>query len=52
MDILAGSVPPGPNITGGMEPGMNTSIYTEFMKRRFVCIFRNIFSLSYFKNAL
>ena len=22
MDISAGSVPPGPNLTGGMEPGM------------------------------
>ena len=26
MDISAGSVPPGPNLTGGMEPGMNTNI--------------------------
>ena len=28
MDILAGSVPAGPNITGGVEPGMNTNIKT------------------------
>ena len=26
MDISAGSVPPGPNLTGGMEPGMKTNI--------------------------
>ena len=26
MDFSAGSVPPGPNLTGGMEPGMNTNI--------------------------
>ena len=26
MDISAGSIPPGPNLTGGMEPGMNTNI--------------------------
>ena len=26
MDISAGSVPPGPNLTRGMEPGMNTNI--------------------------
>ena len=26
MDISAGSVPPGPHLTGGMEPGMNTNI--------------------------
>ena len=26
MDISAGSVTAGPNLTGGMEPGMNTNI--------------------------
>ena len=26
MDISAGSVPAGPNLTGGMEPGRNTNI--------------------------
>ena len=26
MDISAGSVPAGPNLTGEMEPGMNTNI--------------------------
>ena len=26
MDISAGSVLPGPNLTGGMEQGMNTNI--------------------------
>ena len=26
MDISAASVPPGPNLTGGMEPGINTNI--------------------------
>ena len=26
MDISAGSVSPGPNLTGGMEPGMNTNM--------------------------
>ena len=26
MDISAGSVPAGPNLTGGMELGMNTNI--------------------------
>ena len=26
MDPSGGSVPPDPNLTGGMEPGMNTNI--------------------------
>ena len=26
MDPSGGSVPPGPNLTGGMKPGMNTNI--------------------------
>ena len=26
MDPSGESVPPGPNLTGGMEPGMNTNI--------------------------
>ena len=26
MDPSGGSVPPGPNHTGGMEPGMSTNI--------------------------
>ena len=36
MDISAGSVPAGPNLTGGMNPGMNTTIYTEDMKSKCV----------------
>ena len=31
-----GFVPTGPNLTGGMEPGMNTNIYTEYMKGKYV----------------
>ena len=43
MDISAGSVPPGPNLTGGMEPGMDTNIETKYMKSKCVRIpLRNI----------
>ena len=43
MDISAGSVPAGPNLTGGMEPGLNTNIYTKYMKSKYVRIsLRNI----------
>ena len=38
MDPSGGSVSPGPNLTGGMEPGMNTDIYTEYMKNKYVRI--------------
>ena len=39
MDPSGGSVPPGPNLTGGMEPGINT----EYMKSKYVRIsLRNI----------
>ena len=33
-----GSVPLGPNLTGGMEPGINTNIKTEYMKSKYVRI--------------
>ena len=36
MDISAGFVPAGPNLTGGMDPGMNTNIQTEYMKSKHV----------------
>ena len=48
MDILAGSVPAGLCLTGGMDPGMNTSIFNEFMKSKYVRFVRqmiNLFSL-------
>ena len=40
MDISGGTGP----FTGGMEPGMNTNIQTEYMKRKYVRIsLRNIY---------
>ena len=33
MDPSGGSGPAGPNLTGGMDPGINTNIKTEYMKR-------------------
>ena len=36
MDISAGTVSAGPNLTGQMDPGMNTNIKTEYMKRKYV----------------
>ena len=38
MNISGGSVSAGQNLTGGMEPGMNTNILTEYMKSKYVCI--------------
>ena len=38
MDISAGSVLAGPNLTGGMDPGMNAYIYTDYMKNKHVRI--------------
>ena len=35
MDISAGSVSAGLNLTGGMDPGMNTNSSTEYMKKKF-----------------
>ena len=50
MDPLSESVPPGPNLTGGRERGMNTNISTKYMKSKYVRIsWRNFSS---FKNAL
>ena len=41
MDITGRTVPAGPNLTGRMDPGMNTHIYTEY--KQYVCIsIRNI----------
>ena len=31
MDISVGSVPAGLNLTGEMEPGINTNIWTEYV---------------------
>ena len=38
MDPSGGSVPPGPDLTGGMDPGMNTNIKTEYVKSKYVHI--------------
>ena len=35
MDISAGTVPAGPNLTGRMGPGMNTNTQTDYMKSKF-----------------
>ena len=43
MDISAESVPAGSNHNGRMDPGMNTSILTEYMQSKYVRIsIRNI----------
>jgi hypothetical protein len=54
MDISAGSVPPDPNLTGGMEPGMNNNIYTKYVKSKCVRIPLRNTSFLYisFKNTL
>ena len=47
MDISAKSVLAGKSLTGRMDPGMNTNIYTEYIKSKTVCIsIRNIFLYS------
>ena len=38
MDISAGTVLAGPNLTEGMDPGMNTNIKTEYMKSKYARI--------------
>ena len=50
MDPSGGSVLAGPNLTGGMEPGMNTNIQTEYMKSKYVRVFlkENLISLQFF----
>ena len=50
IDISAGSVPAGPNLTNRMDPGMNKNIYTEYMKSKFnflKVIFKMHFSARY-----
>ena len=44
MDISARSVLVGPILTGEMDLGMNTNVYTEYMKSKYVriSIIRNI----------
>ena len=50
MDILIGFVLPGPNVTGGMNLGMNTDIYTAYIKSEYVQIStKNIKFLKSFK---
>ena len=47
--LLGGSVRPGPNGTGRKDSVMNTNIYTEYMKRKYV---GNIFFFTViFKNV-
>ena len=38
MDISASIVPDGLNLTGCMDPGMNTIIKTAYMKSKYVRI--------------
>ena len=38
MDISAGTVSAGPNLTGRMDPGINTSILKEYIKGKNVCV--------------
>ena len=38
MDPSGGSVPPGRNLTGELEPRMKTNILTEYMKSKYVRI--------------
>ena len=43
MDISTGSVSAGQNFTHQMDPGINTSIQTKYIKSKYVCItIRNI----------
>ena len=39
MDISAETVLAGPNLIGGMDPGMNTNIQTEYMKSKYMFVF-------------
>ena len=50
MDISAGSVTAGTNLTGGMEPGMNTNIQTKYMKSKYVRI--SLWNISFFYSSL
>ena len=37
MDISAGSVPPGPNLTGGMEPGPDEHKHLDQIYEKQMC---------------
>ena len=54
MDISAGSVPAGPNLTGGMEPGMNKHLDQIYEKQICSYFLKKHLSFFYssFKNAL
>ena len=55
MDISGGSVPPGPNLNGGMKPlGWIKTFLTEYKKSKYVRISLRTFDIFYssFKNAL
>ena len=56
MDPSGGSVSTGPNITGGMEPGMNTNIYLDRIQyEKQICSYfpqKHLISFQFFKNAL